>query len=173
MENNETNSSAVAILVSWYMTPLAILLVFSGVIFGHPDTLSGGIAMAIVIFSSLMNVVSVILMQQSPEKVIGIRNLRVALNYLANLFLIYLLLPCWPDIWLLVFLMAIATAIYDSFQSTVVHCVCFSLFLFGIGYLTGELEGIKLWQTVMHSVTMIIFGLFVNKLIHLYNVASA
>jgi hypothetical protein len=151
------------------MTPLAIALVLSGVFFGDLDSMNGWFAVIIVTLSAVMNVTSVILMKQNPELVLRIRNLRVGLNYLANFFLLYLLLPVWPDVWLLILLMAIATAIYHSLESTYIHCVVYSCALIGIAMLTGQLEGIKTWQTFIHCVTICVFGPFINRLHHSFS----
>lgn len=164
MDNNQADTTALPILISWYLTPLAILLVLLGVIAGDPDSVTGGLCIMIVLMSSLMNVASVILMKQSPAQVIKIRNLRVGLNYVANFFLLYLLLPLWPEIWLLILLMTIGTAIYSSFGGTFIHCLVFSAVLISISYFLGEMTGIKVWQTGMHCLVLLFIGPFINRL---------
>jgi hypothetical protein len=162
----------VPILISWYMTPFAILLVFLGVYYGKPEGTNAMFAIAIVLSSALMNVTSVLLMQQSPERMVVYRNFRVVLNYVANFILLCLLIPVWPEVWMLMLLMAIATAIYGSLQSTYIHCIAFGALLFGISYLTGELGGIKTGQTLMHVLALFFLAPFINRLVEHYKPES-
>lgn len=151
-------------LVIWFMTPFAVFLVGMGVFFGHPETAVARFAIGIVFFTCWGNLASLYLLDRFPSRAIAIRNGRVVFNYLFNLGLIYLLLPYWRPIWILLLLTILAVAVYETRESTIVHAALFTFMLFFVAFLHGLVHGKLLGELIQYAATIWFAGLFVNKL---------
>jgi hypothetical protein len=136
-----------------------------GLIFGHPNAMEARLCLGILVVSIVVNLGAMVGLEKIPVQASLIRDLRVAINVICNLWLIYILLPYWPAIWMLLLLMIIALAIYDSREAALFYCCAFSGLLIFIAYLKGMTQGIRLGQTLMNAVTLVFVGLFINRLV--------
>ena len=154
-------------IVNWFMTPFALVLVMMGIYFGKPDLGSMRLAVVIVMFTCWANVASLYVLEKHPSRMELIRKTRVVANYLFNLGLLYLLLPVWKPIWMLLLLTILAVAIYETREGTIVHAALFTFMLLFVGSLRGMLKGAVLGELIMYAATIWFAGLFVNALIAL------
>lgn len=152
-------------MVSFSMTPYAVGLVLMGLIFGYPTAAHAHWSIGILIVSILVNLGAIVGLEKIPLRSSLIRDLRVGINTVCNFWLIALLLPYWPEIWMLLLLMVIALAVYDSWEATLSYCCAFSAMLILIAYLKGMATGLALGKTLIHAVTLIVIGLFINRLV--------
>ncbi len=152
-------------LVNRYMTPFATVLVLAGVFFGGPSSGHSGLALALVAATAGFNAYSVRLAARVPERFLEIRNIRVVFNHTLNVWLVWLLLPHWPPIWMLFLLTIIAVATYEGRDAVISHGVLLAGLLLLVAYLRG-LDGVQAWAAVgAQGATLIFAGLFLNRLV--------
>ena len=72
--------------------------------------------------------------KRKMEWAVPIGNIRITTNFVANVFLVYLLGTFWGPMWLLFVLTPVATALYASWQKTFVAAAISSAALLGIYY---------------------------------------
>jgi len=153
-------------MVSFSMTPYAVGLVLMGLIFGYPRATEAHWCIGILVVSILVNLGAIVGLEKIPLRSSLIRDIRVGINTICNFWLIAILLPYWPEIWMLLLLMVIALAVYDSWEATLSYCCVFGGILILIAYLKGMARGIHLGQTLIHAATLIVIGLFINRLVN-------
>lgn len=152
-------------LVSWYMTPYAVLLVVMGLIFGHPPIMEARLTVAILVLSILVNLSAMVGLHKAPGYSALIRDLRVGINIVCNFWLIYILLPYWPEIWMLLLLVVIALSVYDSREATFLYCCAFGCLLIFVAYMKGIMIGVRMGQVFLYALTLLFVGLFINRLV--------
>lgn len=152
-------------VVSFSMTPYAVALVVMGLIFGSPNTTEARLSIGLLIVSIVVNLGAILGLEKIPVRSSLIRDVRVGLNVVCNFWLIYILLPYWPDIWMLILLMVIALGVYDSRKATLFYCCAFSGLLIFIAYLKKMLNGVHLGETLIHVGTLLFIGPFINRLV--------
>jgi hypothetical protein len=147
------------------MTPFATFLVLAGVIFGGPPRQAAGLALALVAATAGFNAYSVRWAANKPEKFLDIRNLRIVLNHSFNVWLIWLLLPHWPPIWMLFLLTMIAVGTYEERDATITHGILLAGLLALVAFLRG-VTGSHAWAGVAtQGATLVFAGLFCNRLV--------
>jgi hypothetical protein len=144
-----------------------------GLFFGRPESNIVHWAIAIITITAFINFMSAALIKRYPSKASLIRNWRVSINYSFNVWLIYMLFPYWSEIWMLLLLMVITVAIYDSLEATCIYCFGFGFVLLYIAYLQNQFAGLQLGQTLMHVATLALMGPFINRLVHLSRASGA
>ncbi len=152
-------------LVNRFMTPFATALVLAGVFFGDLGTNQSAMALALAGVTAAFNAYSIKWAAKSPEKFLEIRNLRVVFNHTLNVWLIWLLLPHWPPIWMLFLLTMIAVGTYEGRDAVISHGVLLAGLLLLVAYLRG-VDGARAWAAVSaEGATLIFAGLFCNRLV--------
>jgi hypothetical protein len=171
LESHKTSPEKLK-LVSRYMTPYAALLVLMGLYFGRPPKIEMWLTLGILAVSLAVNLGSMIGLEKAPAQAPLIRDLRVAINVVCNFWLIFILLPYWPEIWMLLLLVVIALSVYESRKKTFRYCCAFSCLLVFIAYLKGLTTGVRLGQVLIYAATLVCVGLFINRLIGLVEAAN-
>lgn len=152
-------------LVNRFMTPFATFLVLAGVVFGAPPREHAALALALVAATSAFNAYSVRWAAKNPEKFMDIRNLRIVLNHSFNVWLIWILLPHWPQIWILFLLTMIAVGTYEGRDAAISHGVLLAGLLALVAYFRG-VAGAQAWAAVAtQGATLVFAGLFCNRLV--------
>ncbi|MEE8349675.1 MAG: hypothetical protein V3R94_08905 [Acidobacteriota bacterium] len=147
--------------VNQYLTPLAAVIVVPGVLVAPLPTLAAVVAGALILLSVTLNYVSIYLLKENAR---FIGRLRVTINYTVNIFLAWLLYSTWPPVWLLLLLMAIGVAVYQSRRDSFVAGVAIALMLIAVHWNFGE-HLLLAWMEVGVKASMIILiTLFVNGL---------
>jgi hypothetical protein len=159
-------------VVGFSMTPYAVALVLMGLIFGHVDRMEAHMSIGILSASIAVNLGAIVALERAPSRASMVRDLRVGLNVICNLWLVYILIPYWTEIWMLLLLMIIALAVYGSKETTAVYCGAFSGLLIFIAYLRGLLQGPRLGETLIQAITLSVIGMFINRLVDLIQTKS-
>ncbi|MDA2935247.1 hypothetical protein MYX82_13040 [Acidobacteria bacterium AH-259-D05] len=150
--------------VNDHLTPLAALIVVPGLLVAplpRPAAIVGGILIA---SSVLINYVSIYLMK-SNVRFIGA--IRVGTNYVVNIFMSWLLYVAWPLVWLLLVLMSIGVAVYQSRRDSLVASCAIAFMLLVVHWsLGGELlfDWAVVWIKAFFIITL---NLFVNGLLRI------
>lgn len=151
-------------LVFRFMAPFAVALVLLGVVFGRPGPRASIAAVSIVFLTAVANLGFVKVLDKFPERAVQIRKARVGFNYAFNLCLIYLLLPYWHPIWMLLLLTMIAVGIYEDQEATFTHAALFTAMLFYVASRRQLLQGVFIGEVGTYCLTLWVVGLFVNRL---------
>lgn len=152
-------------LVNRFMTPYAVFLVLSGAVMAVNSERVVWMALAIAAVTSLLNMATLRLAAARPERLPKIRTVRLVANHFLNVWLIWLLLPYWPPIWMLFLLTMIAVGTYEGWRETIEQAALLGGLLAVVSYLRG-VTGKTDWGIVgMQIATLACVGLFTNRLI--------
>ncbi len=150
--------------VNQYLTPLAAVIVVPGILVAGLPTLAAVVAGALIILSVTLNYLSIYLLKENAR---FIGRIRVAINYTVNIFLAWLLYSAWSPVWLLLLLMAIGVAIYQSRRDSFVAGLAIALMLLAVHWNFGE-HSLLAWMEVGVKASMIVLiSLFMNGLMKL------
>jgi hypothetical protein len=160
------------LLISRLMTPFAVFLVLMGLVFGHPPLAESRWAIGILAVTVLVNFSSMIRVGQDHRQAQMIRRLRMAINVICDFWLMWILLPYWPEAWLLLLLMVVAQGVYGTRRTTLLwSCGC-AVALFVIASMRGMTNVFWMAEAMIYGVTYIFISLFVNRLVHLVKVGA-
>jgi hypothetical protein len=165
MEHAKSKSLNIIQLVNWYMTPMAFVIILAAGIFLGWDKFTGT-ALAIVCMTVAANVMFVYVAGQLPDHVVLIRSWRMALNYMCNAALVFLLLPRWTPVWMLFLLAVIAGALYSDRKGTMLHAGACSILLLAIQSLYSRMSRPLMGETLMYVTVFWAIGLLVNSIVH-------
>lgn len=156
---------AIMRLINRFMTPFATGLVLAGLAFGSADRRSSALAAVLVAVTAGFNAVSVHLAARNPARFLEIRNLRVVFNHTFNVWLVWILAPHWPPIWMLFLLTMIAVGTYESREATLAHGVLLGGLLGLVCHFRG-IAGTLAWAQIWtQAATLVFAGLFTNRLV--------
>lgn len=159
-------------LVSRYLTPYSLILVVTGLILRFFEPMESIPAIWILLATVVVNIGVKTQGEWLPFRTPAwFTDWRVGVNLAADLLLIYLLMPHWPEVWLLLLVMAIAIAVYDSLDKTLFHCCTFGCVLLLFTWLNGMAQDYRLGQMLMYGTTVVFIGLFVNRLVNVLSPA--
>ena len=133
--------------------------------FAEPRDKWTAVALLAVLF--IFNEVSVMLARKHVDWAKKIGTVRLVTNFLANVFLVYLLGTFWGPMWLLFVLTPVATALYADWKRTFWTAVISAGALLGI-YASRGLSGAVGWgQASFHAAFIVFISLFVNSVARL------
>jgi len=154
-------------LVDRFFTPFAALLVLGGALMGYAEPWAKYTAVSLLLLLFVFNEVSVALAGKRVDWAKKIGNTRLVTNFLANVFLVYLLGTFWGPMWLLFVLTPVATALYADWKRTLWTSLISAGALLGI-YASRGLSGAIGWgQAASHAVFIVFISLFVNAIARL------
>jgi PAS domain S-box-containing protein len=154
-------------IVDRFFTPFALALVVSSLFLGYAETRSKIIAVSLVCFLAVFNESSAWIAKKKTDWAVTVGNTRIVTNFLSNVLLVYLLGTFWGPMWLLFVLTPVATALYASWQRTLVTAAVSAGALIGI-YWSRGLEGSVGWgQASIHAAFIVLISLFVNSIARL------
>jgi membrane-associated HD superfamily phosphohydrolase len=168
MDNRESfHQGETLALIGRYATPLALILILTGLIFSPLSHLPRRIVAVLFISSAFLNFSFVPLVSRLPE---GTRSLlaksRASINLWINIVLVYLLGTAWPPIWLLLSISSVATAIYGKRERALLTAVFLTVVL-GIVNALHSLNTPYNWALVAAKGSFIILtSLMINVLAH-------
>jgi hypothetical protein len=115
----------------------------------------------------LVNLTSMTGVRTQQQKAPIIRKVRMAVNILGNLGLLWVMLPYWPEVWLLLLLMVVAQGVYGTKKSTLIWGIACTVAMVTIGWRKGMLSQFWIPEITVYGTTYILIGLFVNRLVTL------
>ncbi|MFH1725216.1 MAG: hypothetical protein ABII00_11435 [Elusimicrobiota bacterium] len=148
--------------VNNHLTPLAILVVVPGLFVASLSKFAVIVCAALIGYSVFMNYMSIFMLQRN----IGlIGKIRVVSNYVVNICLIWLLYAAWPPIWLLLLLMAIGPALYQSRRDASITGAAVGVFLLVAHGVLGEYTAMSWAVAGVKACSIFILSLFVSGLV--------
>lgn len=159
------NISKRAALVSRYATPLAVLLVTLGVVISQPVSPVKELSIGLLLFGLVFNYAAVPVLARMKDASCCV-HVRLFINLGVNALIVYFLGGYWKPAWLLLALTPLATAVYDSWNKTLLTSL-------GVGALllliqaTRKLGSPLEWAEQGANVLFIVLvSLLVNELAH-------
>ena len=150
--------------VNAHLTPLAAIIVIPGLLVAPLPMRAAVVAVILIVFSVVVNCVSMYLMKGNRARLVG--GIRVATNYVVNIFLSWLLYAAWSPVWLLL-LTSIGVAVYQSRRDSLVTGLAIALMLLAVHWNFGESSMLAWTEAGVKASIIILFNLFVNGLMRL------
>lgn len=151
-------------VVNRFFTPFALVMVIAAMELGFAEPRVYHAAFALAVALAVFNEGSVMLARRRAEWVRAIGYTRLAVNFISNVALVYMLGTFWGPMWLLFVLTPVATALYADWKKTLVTGVVSSAALLCI-YGSRGLEGAVGWgQASLHASFIVFISLFVNSI---------
>lgn len=168
MDQNQRELIKTMQLFTIYLTPFAIMLVSMGIIFGKIEWFLSVIIATLLTVTTIFNIITLLYAKKFPKKIYLIQRLRLGLNYIFNIALVYLMTPFWSPIWLMFLLTMIPLSLIESRQNTLLHTSIMSLVLLAVYFMHDMLQGIHLGEFIVYVLFLNMISVFVNQLIELH-----
>lgn len=149
-------------VVGRYATPLAILLIGTGILLAQPSGRGRTATIALFVFGILFNTAAVRMIKREGAGrgfIMG----RLFINVFVNTIIVYILGPYWPPIWLLLALSPLAAGIYSSRTDTLKTAGTVSGTLLLIHYFRGHSSAAAWGQQGVQCAFIALVSLLVNE----------
>jgi hypothetical protein len=158
----EDRAQELARAMTFHFTPFVVFLVALGAWSSgfRGEALA---ALVMVLITAGANYAVLELMRRQPGKLRFIRSLRVAVNYLFNIPIVYLLWPYWPPAWMLLLPSIVAVALFEDRRTTAGTAALFSFVLLFVHYARGMASAATAAETVMYIASLWTVGLLINR----------
>ena len=153
-----------AVLVSRYTTPFAVVLVAAAVVLSQPRSPLREISVGLLFFGILFNMAAMRWLKAHSGAHPLVVKARMAVNFTANVVIVYLLGGYWSSIWLLLALTPVAMAVYTTKTETMVASLAVSITLLLIHASRGFSGPLDWGQQVCQAIFIILLSLMVNDL---------
>lgn len=147
--------------VNNHLTPLAVLVVVPGLVVAGLPRVRALLSLGLLVYSVLVNYLSVLWLGQRVEKV---AKFRVVSNYLVNIALVWLLYTSWPAIWLVLLLMAVGPALYQSRRDAALTGVAVAMLLLAVHGLLGDYSVLAWADAGVKACAIVVLSLFVSAI---------
>ena len=147
--------------VNDHLTPLAAIIVIPGLLVAPLPTRAKVVAGVLIAFSVILNYLSIYVMDWNV-RLIG--TVRVATNYICNIFLSWLLYAVWGPVWLLLLLMSIGVAVYQDRRDSLIAGSAIALMLLAVHWNYGDHSLLAWTEAGVKASIIILINLFVNGL---------
>lgn len=158
-------------MLNRYFSPFALTLILSAIYFYEPESAGAPLPFNIklsLIILAVSTLVNWWLSANTYRFIHWARQMRVLqvwLNFIWSAPLVYLLVPYWGPMWLLLVMSPVTAALYMSWWPTLGMSLISSATMLGIYYLQGMApEGAALGMACVHALFIVIFSLFVHGL---------
>ena len=148
--------------VNDHLTPLAAIIVIPGLLVATLPMRAVVVAGGLIFLSVVVNYTLMYLMRGNRARFIG--SIRVTTNYAVNIVLSWLLYAAWGPVWLLLLLMSIGVAIYQSRRDSLIAGLAFSLMLLVVHWNFGEQSVLAWTEAGVKASMVILLNLYVNGL---------
>jgi hypothetical protein len=155
--------------INVFLTPLAALLIIFAVLISNADAISATIGLFLVLFSIFFNNVA---LTNDQKKIKFVVPLRVTVNLLINIILVYIFILYWTPIWLLFVLSSLGMAFYGNFLKTFIMSLFLAIVLVVSFYLrvvpnlvSPTTKLIEIGQIINYALFIIMVPLLVNTIV--------
>jgi len=149
--------------VNDHLTPLAAIIVLPGLLVANLPMRSAIVAGALIVLSVILNYTLLYLARGSRARFFG--SIRVVVNYVVNILLLWLLYAVWSPVWLLLLLMSIGVAVYQNRRDSLLAGLAFALMLLVVHWNFGE-QSVMAWTEAGVKASMVtLLNLYVNGLL--------
>lgn len=167
MDNSDTKLNIMR-LTTLYLTPFAIILVITGLLFSEQEIDSPKLILLLLFISSIFNIGSYFYALKNRDKLVQIGKAKMMINYAVNIILVYLMIKYWSIVWFLFLLTIIVISIFEERKNVLTTITSLSLMLVMIHYHHHILFGEKLGLMIVNIVAMFVVGLFINQITNDY-----
>lgn len=150
--------------VNNHLTPLAILVVVPGLLVARLSRFELLLSAALLAYAILTNYLSVILFRLFRANVEQLAKLRVISNYVVNIALVLVLYRVWPSIWLVLLLMAVGPALYQSRRDATLTGIAVAAVLLVVHGAFGTYTALAWADAGVKACAIVILSLFVSGL---------
>ena len=152
-------------LLTRYGTPLAVILVGSGVAWSPIDDRSRKLCVFLLAFSLFYNLFFFRIIAPLTDQTRSLlAKTRATLNLWINVLLVLILGRTWPPIWLLLTLSGVATAVYGTRERTIVTAGFLSFLLVAINLFLRMNSPLEWGLVIMKSSFIVLTSLMINDL---------
>ena len=149
--------------VNDHLTPLAAIIVLPALLVANLPVRSAIVVGALIVLSVILNYTLMYMARGSKTRFFG--SIRVVVNYVVNIVLLWLLYAVWSPVWLLLLLMSIGVAVYQNRRDSFFAGLAFALMLLVVHWNFGELS-VMAWTEVGVEASMVmLLNLYVNGLL--------
>lgn len=150
--------------VNDHLTPLAAIIVVPGLLVASLPMRARVVAGILIGLSVVINYVSIYLMK-GDARFVG--SIRVSINYIVNIFLSWLLYAAWGPVWLLLLLMSIGVAVYQTRRDSLLAGIAIALMLLTVHWNYGDPSLLAWTEAGVKASIIVLFNLFVNGLMRI------
>ena len=147
--------------VNNHLTPLAVLVVVPGLLVARLSRLEILLSVGLLAYAVLTNALVTVLLQRNVEL---LTKLRVISNYVVNIALVLLLYRVWPSIWLVLLLMSVGPALYQSRRDATLTGVAVAALLLVVHGAFGTYSAVAWADAGVKASTIVVLSLFVSGL---------
>ncbi len=158
MENQALTTKKISV-VSYYLTPLAFIVLLQALLYTS-EFVPLKIIGPLVGIAILNNLIFTYFVKKSPVLLI----VRMFINVIVNIFLVYYLIETYTPIWFLLMLTPIATAVYSTRLKTFFCALGMSALLFIIKAMHGFEPPADWGSTFSRIIFIVLLSLFINAI---------
>ncbi len=156
MENQALMTKKISV-VNYYLTPLAFIVLFQALLYAKVSLKIIGPLVGITV---LNNLIFTYFVKKSPVLLI----VRMSINIIVNIFLVYYLIETYTPIWFLLMLTPIVTAVYFTRLKTFFCALGMSALLFIIEAMHGFETSADWGSTFSRIIFIVLLSLFINAI---------
>lgn len=145
--------------VNDHLTPLGVLVVAPGLMFAPLSAGPRALAMALFLLSLAVNLGSIKFLRRDVDRY---GKARVAGNYVASAGLVCLLYRAWPTVWVLLLLMSLGPATYQSRRDTLKSSAAVAALLCAAQFFYGEPTLAAWMEAGVKAAVIVLSAMFVN-----------
>jgi hypothetical protein len=150
--------------VNDHLTPLAVIIVVPGLLVAPMPMRARVVAGILIGLSVVINYLLIYLMKLDIR---FIGTVRVSVNYIVNIFLSWLLYAAWGPVWLLLLLMSLGVAVYQTRRDSFLAGSAIALMLLTVHWSYGDLSLLGWAVAGVQASIIVLFNLFVNGLMRI------
>lgn len=147
--------------VNNHLTPLAILVVVPGLLVVRLSGFELLLSVALLAYAILTNYLSVALLRGDVQR---LAKFRVVSNYVVNVALVLLLYRVWSPIWLVLLLMAVGPALYQTRRDATLTGIAVAAVLLVVQGAFGTYSAVAWADAGVKAFAIVMFSLFVSGL---------
>jgi hypothetical protein len=149
--------------VNDHLTPLAAIIVLPALLVADLPVSSAIVVGSLIVLSVILNYSLMYLARGNKARFFG--SIRVVVNYVVNILLLWLLYATWSPVWLLLLLMSIGVAVYQNRRDSFLAGLAFAVMLLVVHWNFGELSMMAWTQVGVEASMVILVNLYVNGLL--------
>jgi len=149
--------------VNDHLTPLAAIIVLPALLVADLPVSSAIVVGTLIVLSVMLNYSLMYLARGNKARFFG--SIRVVVNYVVNILLLWLLYATWSPVWLLLLLMSIGVAVYQNRRDSLLAGLAFAAMLLVVHWNFGELSMMAWTQVGVEASMVVLVNLYVNGLL--------
>lgn len=154
-----------ALLVNRYAMPFAVLTVCLAIVLGGGEGWTGKLSVGLLLFGAAFNLAAGRYLAAAGPAAKPFIRMRMAVNFLCNALIVWMLGGYWSPAWLLLALTPLASAIYSSRGETFAVAAAASVFLLIRYGVLGPGTPLEWGEQFIYGLFIVLSSLMVNELV--------